>query len=244
MPISYAERKKRRQTLLRQLAPELRQRLALRHVEAVAKLPPEGQRTLTSVLSTGLRGIPEAIAFLHEQPQASAEEVLRAGKDVHRERASHPSPRPNLSCVPTEPDPGALAELSDLLQGCFPGMPPMTAEALAADELFSGVLALVRARQACFNSTSFQSELVFVVLCGLALQFIEELNRLMDSRPHYRGALVQSGLGSRLDRALEAGEQGRSGAREILPSSQAPQHPSSIRRRWQCSNACAIPDST
>ena len=41
---------------------------------------------------------------------------------------------------------------------------------------------------------TFQSELVFVALCGLALRFINELDGLMDSRPHYRGALAQSGL--------------------------------------------------
>jgi hypothetical protein len=81
MPIAYAERKKRRQALLQGLVPELRQRLALRHVEAVIKLPPQAQRTLAEALSVGLHNIPEAIATLQEHQQASAEEVLRARKD-------------------------------------------------------------------------------------------------------------------------------------------------------------------
>ena len=204
MPIPYAERKKRRQALLQQLAPELRQRLALRHVEAVAKLTPEAQQTLAEALSAGLRRIPDAIATLKERPNASVEEVVRACRDGRgagfgQTRLHHTEPsRVASKAAPTrssaDPNPGALAELSELLQECFPGMPGMTARALAADELLSDVLDLVRARQACFRSKSIQSELVFVALCGLALRFIDELNRLMDSRPHYRGALEQSGI--------------------------------------------------
>ncbi len=197
MPISYAERKKRRQAMLQGLAPELRQRLALRHVEAVEKLPQEAQQTLAGALSAGLRGISDAITLLQEQPQASVEEVLTYGKDGRQKESTLPAPEAGQLWSLADPDSGALAELSELLQDCFPGMPGMTAEALAADELLSDVLTLVCARQACFRSTSIQSELVFVVLCGLALHFIDELNRLMVSRPHYRGAFVQSGLALR-----------------------------------------------
>jgi hypothetical protein len=100
-------------------------------------------------------------------PKASVDEVLRAGKDGRQGESAPLAPRGDLPW------------------------------ALAADVLLSEVLALVRTRQTCFRSKSIQSELVFVALCGLALRFIDELNRLMDSRPHYRGALVQSGLSLR-----------------------------------------------
>jgi hypothetical protein len=196
MPIAYTERKKRRQALLQGLVPELRQRLALRHVEAVIKLPPQAQRTLAEALSAGVQNIPEAVATLREHPWASVEEVLRARKDERQKE----SPASEVSSVglPAELASDALAELSGLLQGCFPGMPGMTAEALAADELLADALALVQAWQVCLRSKSILSELVFVVLCGLALSFIDELTRLLDSRPHYRAALQQSGLCSRV----------------------------------------------
>jgi hypothetical protein len=192
MPIAYAERKKRRQALLQGLVPELRQRLALRHVEAVIKLPQEAQRTLAEALVAGLHNIPVAISILQKYPRASAEEVLRARKDGRQKE----SPASEVSAVEllAKDDPAALAELSGLLQDCFPGMPRMTAEALAADELFSEVLALVRMRRKCLNSRLTLSELVLVALCGLALSFIDELNQLMDSRKYYLGALQQSGL--------------------------------------------------
>jgi hypothetical protein len=197
MPISYAERKKRRQAILQGLAPELQERLALRHVEAVVKLPLEAQHTLALALSAGLPGIPAAIACLREHPQASLEEVLHAGMDGRGGEPDSPPPKPALLHATANPDPDALSELAGLLQDCFPGMPEMTREALAADELLSGVLALVRARRACFRSTAIQSELVFVALCGLAVWFIDELNQLMASRPYYYGALLQSGLALR-----------------------------------------------
>jgi hypothetical protein len=194
MPIAYAERKKRRQELLNKLAPELRDRLALRHVEAVAKLPQSAQQTLAEALTARLRNIPDAIMFLMEHPQASVEDVLRACENGRQGERLSPAPSTALSWSAADADPGVLTELADLLQDCFPGMPGMTARALAADELLFDVLALVRAQQACFRSKSIQSELVFVALCGLALRFVDELNRLMDSRPHYRGALEQSGI--------------------------------------------------
>lgn len=194
MPISYAERKKRRQAMLQQLTPDLHQRLALRHVEAVARLPQEAQQTLAGALSAGLRGISDAIALLQGQSQATVQDVLNAGVDG---RPAKPEPiviTDDLPVVPPDPDPDALVELTNLLQDCFPGMPAMTAEALATDELLSGVLALEQARQNCFCSASIQSELVFVALCGLALRFMGELNRLLATSSHYRGALAQSGI--------------------------------------------------
>jgi len=194
MPIAYAERKKRRQALLQQLPPELRQRLALRHVEAVVKLPEEARRTLAEALKAGLRHVPEAIAYLKEQPEASAEELQRSFQDECREEPNTSAPNAGSPGSKEVTDPGAQVELADLLQGCFLGMPALTAAALAADDLFAEVLALVSAWRICLRSKSIQSELVFVVLCGLALGFIDELNQLMTSRPHYRGALLQSGL--------------------------------------------------
>jgi hypothetical protein len=211
MPISYAERKKRRQALLQGLKPELRERLALRHVEAVAKLSPQAQRTLASALSSGMRSIPAAIAHLRERPFASAEEVLNAGRDGRggseaHEEPSSPSAEAGSSRSPLDPDARTLSELSDLLQDCFPGMPGMTASALAADELFAEVLSLSRAWRACLQARSILSELVFVALCGLTLRFIDELDHLGDSRPHYRGALARSGLRLRWPGRPAAGE--------------------------------------
>lgn len=224
MPISYAERKKRRQAILQGLAPELQERLALRHVEAVAKLPLDAQHILAVALSAGLQGIPAAIACLREQPQASVEDVLRAGMDGRRGESDSPAPKSVLPYAPAVSDPEALSELAGLLHDCFPGMPEMTAEALAADELLAGVLALVRARQACFRSAAVQSELVFVALCGLVVWFIDELNQLMASRPYYRGALMQSGLALRQAQSelLQRAPHGEENQGRIWPFDEQP----------------------
>ena len=194
MPITYAERKKRRQALLQQLPPELRQQLALRNVEAVVKLPEEAQQTLAEALNAGLRHVPEAIAYLKGQPGASVEELRRACRDELRREPDASVPDAGSPGSKETTDPSTKVELAALLQTCFPGMPALTARALAADDLFCEVLAMMGAQQACLHSKPIHSELVFVALCGLALGFIDELNQLMTSRPHYRGALLKSGL--------------------------------------------------
>ena len=75
MPVPYADRKKRRQQLAEELLPDLRGRIALRHVEAVSQFSSRTQRTLAEALEAGLRA-PAAIAFLKEHPEALLTEVV------------------------------------------------------------------------------------------------------------------------------------------------------------------------
>lgn len=196
MPIPYAERKKRRQALRQEFSPALRERLALRHVEAVAKLAPEAQRTLGKALPAGLRGIPEAIATLREHPEISVEALLGGGNSNQKSPSSS-AHKAERNGFPAKSTPDAQAKLPDLLRECFPGMPVLTAEALAEDDLFTEVSVLLQAQGACTRSDSIQSELVFVALCGLALRFLDELTRLRQARPHYARALAQSGIAKR-----------------------------------------------
>ena len=71
MPIPYSERKKRGEQLAKELPPELRGRIALRHVETKSPFSPQTQRTLAAALETGLRA-PGVIAFLGENPLTAA----------------------------------------------------------------------------------------------------------------------------------------------------------------------------
>jgi hypothetical protein len=184
MPVPYEQRRRRRQQLVEGLPPGLRGRIALRNVEAVAKLPPEAQRRLAEAIDTGVR-IPAAIAHLKRNPGAKVEDIMKAagrrGRNVSKGNA-------------TSPGPTDLSLLADLLQTCFPDMPRTTAEAMAGSELLSEVLGALCAQQACFESHHAESEFVVVVLCGLALKTIERLNQLIPQRPIYRQAIQQSGV--------------------------------------------------
>ena len=193
MPISYAERRQRRRQLSAQLPPSLRAKIALRNVEAVARLSPEAQQVLSIALDGGVR-VSAAIQFLKGNPQASLDEVLQAcqrqglGKRESAATASTPGGSAAL------PDARDLAALASLLQACFPDMPQITAAAMARSALLSEVLELLRVQRECFESRHIESDFILVVLCGLVVTTVKRLNERLSKKPAYRQALLQSGV--------------------------------------------------
>jgi hypothetical protein len=194
VPVPYAERKKRRQQLADELPPNLRGRIALRHVEAVSGFSPQTQRTLAEALEAGIR-TPAAIAYLQEHPEALLAEV--AGNcDTGKRRPEGvkivDEGRPQSG---TEADgEQAVTELTDLLAYCYPDMPQITAQAMATSELLAGVLGVIQAQEACLAAPQAESDFVLVVLCGLAQKTMARLDQLVSRKSAYRQALRQSGV--------------------------------------------------
>jgi transcription-repair coupling factor (superfamily II helicase) len=177
-----------------ELPPDLRGRIALRHVEAVSQFSPQTQRTLAEVLATGIRA-PAAIVFLKEHPEALLAEVVancrtrkRRGKRVKIMEDGRPQSGSESDCE------SAVTELTDLLTYCYPDMPQITAQAMATSELLAGVLAVIRAQQACLATPQAESDFVLVVLCGLACKNLARLDQLVSQKPAYMQALQQSGV--------------------------------------------------
>ena len=196
MPIPYAERRRRRKRLSEELPPGLRERIALRNVEAVAKLSLDSQKILAEALEIGVK-IPAAIRYLRENPAAKVGEVVqvcRKAKDKHENNAVSGG-----EILPDLHDPSAgsgevIAETADVLQYCFPDMPRMTAEAMARAELLSEVLNLMHAQRSCFEMHHLESDFVLVVLCGLVQKTTDRLNKIIHTKPVYKQALRQSGV--------------------------------------------------
>lgn len=188
MPVPYAQRRQRRQQLVKGLHPSLRGRIALRHIETVSKFLPASQGKLAEAIDAGV-GIPAAIRFLKKNPQATVDEIIaRCQKTTGRRQQTSKQVHQEI------PDHNDLIWLADLLQACFPDMPRATAEAMAGSELLSEVLGIVYAQQVCFRSRHAQSDFVIVVLCGLVLRNIEELKQIVSRRTIYHQALQQSGV--------------------------------------------------
>jgi hypothetical protein len=188
MPVPYDQRRRRRQQLVEGLPPGLRGRIALRHVETVAKFSPLVQRRLVEAIAADVR-VPAAIQFLKENPSATVDEIISRSqkttnqcRQIARPGNQEPSNRNDLIL------------LADLLQTCFPDMPRATAEAMAGSALLSEVLGIVCAQRICFGSHHAQSDFVIVVLCGLALSTIEQLKQIIPKRTIYYQALQQSGV--------------------------------------------------
>jgi hypothetical protein len=184
VPIPYDQRRQRREQLVEELPPNLREWIALRHVESVAKFPLETQQRLAEAIKEGAK-VPAAVRFLKGNPNAKVEEIVQAtGKRKQAEKKR----------FQRSPVSHHLTMLADLLQICFPDMPRATAEAMAGSDLLSEVRGVICAQQACFTSKHAQSDFFLVVLCGLALKTIEQLNQIISTRIVYRHALQQSGL--------------------------------------------------
>jgi len=184
VPVPYDQRRRRREQLTAELLPDLRKWIALRHVETVAKFSPETQLRLAEAIKAGV-SVPAAIRFLKENPESGVDQIVRlAGK------------RKQTAKKGTQRSPGSdhLILLADLLQTCFPDMPRATAHAMAGSELLSEILGVICAQQVCLASSHARSDFFIVVFCGLALETIERLNRIILEKTIYRQALQQSGL--------------------------------------------------
>jgi hypothetical protein len=183
VPIPYDQRRQRREKLAEELPPDLQEWIALRHVETVAKFSSKTQQRLVEAITAGAK-VPAAIRHLKDSPEATVDEIVQAAGRRKQTK----------KIIQKPPDANHLALLADLLQICFPDMPRATSEAMAGSNLLSEVLSVVGAQQACFASDHARSDFFVVVLCGLALETIEHLNRIISTRMVYRQALQQSGL--------------------------------------------------
>lgn len=188
MPIPYTQRRQKRQQLAEELPPDLRDHIALRHVETVSKFSSDMHHRLAEAIAANVR-IPAAIQFLKDNPNANTDQIIvncqkTTSNNGHNAKEEHPS----------SPEPKELAFLADLLQSCYPDMPKASAAAMVRSELLSEVLGIIRAQRTCFESSHSQSEFVVVVLCGLVLRTIEQLKQIISQRTVYQQALQQSGV--------------------------------------------------
>jgi len=106
--------------------------------------------------------------------------------------ASSESLLPALLLPGPETPPGAAA-LAGLIRVCFPSMPRISAEALAATGLTAALRALLLAWQECLFSPQL-TDLTFVILAGFVQQAQAELQEKVAAKPAYRHALRNSGV--------------------------------------------------
>ena len=199
---SYERKKKRRLEIKKTLPENLRDRIALRNVMAVARLTSEQQQALANALDIGLKRAPTALRYLETNPNASAEELLRTslntmsrgGKEPGSKGAVPPpsgTPAPQLPSTPTPTHPEALEELLSLLKTCYPEMNPHSARALAESEALSDILSVLTVYQQVFDSPHFNTDFVVVLFHNLLEQTREQLNQRIADNPAYQQALRQ-----------------------------------------------------
>lgn len=216
MPVDYSKRREAWLKQTEQWPPTLREKISVRNIEAVLKLPASAQATLAAALDLGALSIPAAIQYLKDHPQATAEDLLpvcqkarATGKRTENATDSGATVRETGDTAHSgeavvqsdrspshTPGPLDIAALADLYQYAHPGAHRIVAEAWAEDPKWASLLDLVHAWRTHIKAPpgTAHSETVIVVTCAFLVKIREQLDQVIAERPAYRQALKMSGV--------------------------------------------------
>jgi hypothetical protein len=198
MPVDYNKRREQRRKMAEQLPPSLWEKVSLRNIEAVCKLPPQARETLATTLDAGLQSIPAAIRYMRENPDASVEEIFKVREqDGRKEQDSHSHILPtSVPFHPRPPNTGDVAALADIYQFAHPSSHRIAAEAWAGAPQRYELAVLARAWRELIErpANSPRSETVIVVACAFLVKAEEQLSKLIAERLVYQQALCMSGV--------------------------------------------------
>ena len=184
MSETYQSKRERWQRLLESLPTVLREHVSLRNVEAVAALTPPAQEQLAAAIQAGLKRIPRAIEQLRTNPNISVADLINPP-------AQFVAGPPQLA---SDSPQHIQKQLADLIQGCFPDMPRVSAEALAEAEVMDVARRVAQAHDQLFQSNHVRTDFVMMVLYGLMRQTLERLEEIIEDTPALRQAFDQGGL--------------------------------------------------
>jgi hypothetical protein len=179
MSETYQSKQERRQRLREALPAGLREHVSLRNVEAAAALSPQAQTRLLEAVHAGLKRLPRAI------------EQLRADADTSLADLLDPPSLPVLEPAPQQIPPTPRQEIADLIQGCFPDMPRVSAQALAEAEVMELPGRIAQVHQELLRSSRLKTDFVMLTVYGLMRQTLEELEDIIDDTPALREAFDQ-----------------------------------------------------
>ncbi|MBI3340119.1 MAG: hypothetical protein HY022_08315 [Chloroflexi bacterium] len=184
MSETYQSKRERWQRTLESLPEGLREHVSLRNVEVVAALTPLAQERLAEAIQAGLKRLPRAAEQLRINPGTSVADLL--------------NPPAHFVAQPPQPPsdfPGHIQQqLADLIQGCFPDMPRISAEALANSEVMDAARSVAQAHEQLLTSNHLRTDFVMMVLYELIRQTLEHLDEVIEATPALRQAFDQNSL--------------------------------------------------
>lgn len=168
--------------------PALRDNIALRNVEAAAALSAEARHTLAEAIEAGLKRIPAAIEILKNYPHASAKDLLDESYPGGAHARSRPGAFSPLALdTACQVGPSTLKNLADLIQTCYPDMPRVAADALAASDALRGIALIHEGHEAVFTSAT--SDFTVILFKSLLEQSLSRLSAIIQSNPAYLQAV-------------------------------------------------------
>jgi hypothetical protein len=185
-----AENKARRRRMLREAFPAPLNQVALRHVDAVQALEGSQKTILARVLGqVGVSRIASCLAAIKRSRDAIRSEtdlmglLDPSGIPQHAEDSRISGEAPAVE----EMD---MAHLANLLIRCYPDMPEVSAEALAASEVMAQTLRVVTAARLALENA--RSDFVVIVLYTLFEERLHEMEEAIAGSPAFIKAMQLS----------------------------------------------------
>jgi hypothetical protein len=92
------------------------------------------------------------------------------------------------------PDPRDIRALSEVLMKCYPSMPKISADAMAASDVMSEALGIVTATREAIESAHAQSDFVILSLYQLFSQSKQQVREIIRGNSAFQKALENSGI--------------------------------------------------
>jgi hypothetical protein len=191
--------RKNRSLKVREGFPESLRDIPLRYVEGVAVLSPDSLSALDQAYRIEKVNIPRALQYIRTHPIINIEDLIEFARPEKRGPKSKSERTSNLSHTPQQneltvsfPDDRDIQSLSGLLVACYPGMPKVTADAMAASEVMKEALKVVAATREALESDHARSDFVILSLFQLFSQSKKKVLEIIQGNPAFQKAFEQS----------------------------------------------------
>jgi hypothetical protein len=199
MAESWESRKKRLERI-REGFPQSLRGIPIRYVEDVAALSVEGLQALELAYQKEPVNIPRALGYLRSNLFISLEELqkrakpMKAGRKSLEEANSSSDDSKTLLLSKVAPSKKDQERLGQLLSACYPGMPAVTAESMAASEVMKEALAVVTTTREAIESSHAQSDFVILSLLKLFIESKKQVQEIIRNTPALQKAFEQSNI--------------------------------------------------
>jgi hypothetical protein len=181
--------------------PESLREIPVRYVEDVGRLGPDALRALERAYRVEVVNIPRALKYMRENLVLSVEDMIEfarpekpgpktGGADKlgeSKDAASQPAPIP--ATRPSEKD---IQTLASLLMACYPGMPEISANAMAQADVMREALKVIAATREAIESNHAQSDFVILSLFKLFSQSKKQVLEIIQGNPAFKKAFENS----------------------------------------------------
>lgn len=191
--------RKNRSLKVREGFPVSLRDIPLRYVEGVAGLSPDSLNALDQAYRIEKVNIPRALQFIRENQMISIQalcEFARPEKRGPKRGAAETAKdkpffqqREVPGFVPNERD---IQILAGLLTVCYPSMPKVSADAMAASEVMQESLNVVSATREALESDHARSDFVILSLFQLFTHSKKKVLEIIQGNPAFQRALEQS----------------------------------------------------